>query len=81
MNDYTVYKKCPLSRASRFRFRWDDGNTSLNDNGIKIIKAHKHQFCYILQQLHVLVRGRWCPIEYHKTPGTDDTWEMIIWHM
>ena len=81
MNNYPIYKKCSLSRASRFRFRWLDGNTSLNDNGIKIINTFKnnHPYCYILQKLYVLVSGRWCPVEYSHIKG--DTWEMIIWHL
>lgn len=81
MKNYPVYRKCPLSRPRRVRFHWSDGNTSLNDNGIRIIKSHNHQYCYIMQALHVLVGGRWCPVEYIKIPGTDDTWEMVIWHM
>lgn len=81
MNSYPVYKKNPLSRSSRFRFRWDNGNTSLNDNGIRIIKAHNHQYCYITQRLYALVSGKWCPVEYVKVPGKTDTWEMIVWHM
>lgn len=81
MNDYPVYKKCPLSRASRRRFHWSDGETSLNDNGIRIIKSHNLPYCYILQKLHVLINNRWCPVEYQKVPGKNDAWEMLIYHM
>lgn len=80
MTDYPIYKKCPLSRASRFRFMWKDGNTSLNDNGIEIIKKHNLRYCYVLFHLHVLVTGRWCPVEYKKVPDKETMWEMIIWH-
>lgn len=81
MNDYPVYRKCPLSRVSRRRFHWGDGNTSLNDNGIRIIKAHNLPYCYILQQLHVLINSHWCPVDYRKVPGEKDVWEMLIYHI
>lgn len=81
MKNYPVYKKRPFSRCSRFRFQWTDGNTSLNDNGIKIIKAHNREFCYILQQLHVLVRGQWRQVKYVKIPYKENAFEMLIWHM
>ena len=77
MNDYPIYKKCALSRSSRFWFHWESG--SLNDNGIEILKRHEMKFCYICFSLHVLIRNRWCPVEYKKISG--DHWEMIIWHL
>lgn len=57
-------------------FDWIGGNTSLNDHGIKVLKAHGIPFYYDTYfQLCAMLDGeKYSPVEYYKING--DTWGM-----
>ena len=51
-------------------FVWDKGHTSLNDNGVKVLKAHGIDFWYDeCQNLRARVHGRDIYVDYRKIDG------------